>query len=152
MWLKRNPAPTCRVCNHPLNCIHILSSKPTLSPGRGAAGSFPFPGCMYRDQHQQQSLLLGWAVCSVASVVPDSLQPCGLQPARLLCPWAFPGTNTGAGCHFLLQGIFLTQGSNPSLLHLLHWQVSCLPLAPPGKPLLGWQFLILEGLPSTISL
>ena len=26
-------------------------------------------------------------------------------------------------CHFLLQGIFLTQGSNPRLLCLLHWQV-----------------------------
>ena len=31
--------------------------------------------------------------------------------ARLLCPWDFPGKNTGAGCHFLLQSIFLTQGS-----------------------------------------
>ena len=32
-----------------------------------------------------------------------------LQPARLLCPWDSPGTNTGVGCHFLLQGIFPTQ-------------------------------------------
>jgi len=38
-------------------------------------------------------------------------------PARLLCPWDFLDKNTGAGCHFLLQGIFLTQGSNPRLLH-----------------------------------
>ena len=29
----------------------------------------------------------------------------------------FPGESTGVGCHFLLQGIFLTQGSNPGLLH-----------------------------------
>ena len=36
----------------------------------------------------------------------------------------FPGKNTGVGCHFLLQGIFLTQGSNPHLLCLLHWQAS----------------------------
>ena len=36
--------------------------------------------------------------------------------------------NTGVGCHFLLQGIFLTQGSNPHLLSLLHWQVDSLPL------------------------
>ena len=42
------------------------------------------------------------------------------QPHRLLCPWAFPGKNTGVGCHFLLQGIFLTQGSNPSNLCVLH--------------------------------
>ena len=41
----------------------------------------------------------------------------GLQLARLLCPWNSPGKNTGVGCHALLQGIFLTQGSNPDLLH-----------------------------------
>ena len=40
----------------------------------------------------------------------DSLQPHGLQPTRLLCPWNFPGKNTGVGCHFLLQGIFPTRG------------------------------------------
>ena len=39
---------------------------------------------------------------------------------RLLCPWDFPSKNTGVGCHALLQGIFLAQGSNPSLLGLLH--------------------------------
>ena len=31
-------------------------------------------------------------------------------------------------CHFLLQRIFLTQGSNPSLLYLLHWQAYSLRL------------------------
>ena len=36
----------------------------------------------------------------------------------------FPGKNTGVGCHFLLQGIFPTQGSNSCLLHLLHGQVN----------------------------
>ena len=35
---------------------------------------------------------------------------------RLLCPWNSPHKNTGVGCHFLLQGIFLTQGLNLSLL------------------------------------
>ena len=34
------------------------------------------------------------------------------SPSRLLCPWHFPGKNTGVGCHFLLQRIFLTQGLN----------------------------------------
>lgn len=38
------------------------------------------------------------------------------------------------GCHFLRQGIFPTQGLNPRLLHLLHWHVDSLTLAPPGKP------------------
>ena len=55
-------------------------------------------------------------VCSVASVVSDSLRPYGLQATRLLCPWNSPGKNTGIGGHALLQKIFLTQGSNPCLL------------------------------------
>ena len=51
------------------------------------------------------------------SVISDSLWPNGPKPTRLLCPWNFPGKSTGVGCHSLLQGIFLTQGSNPGLLH-----------------------------------
>ena len=54
------------------------------------------------------------------SVVSDSLKPHRLQPARLLCPWDFSGKNTGVGCRFLLQGLFLTQGANWHLLCLLH--------------------------------
>ena len=50
------------------------------------------------------------------------------------CPWDSPGKNTGVGCHALLQGIFPIQGSNLCLLCLLHCQVGSLPLAPPGKP------------------
>ena len=42
-----------------------------------------------------------------------------------------PGKNTGECSHALLQGIYITQGSNPCLLCLLHWQVGSLPLAPP---------------------
>ena len=70
------------------------------------------------------------------SVVSDSLQPHGLYPSRLLCPWDFPGKNTGMGCHFLLQGIFLTQGSNWYLLGVPHWQADSLPWAShPGIPI-----------------
>ena len=47
----------------------------------------------------------------------DSLQPHGLQPARLLCPWNIPGKNTRMSSCSLLQGIFQTQGLNPGLLH-----------------------------------
>ena len=42
----------------------------------------------------------------------------------------FPRQESGVGCHFLLQEIFPTQGSN---LHLLHWQVSFL-LSHLGSP------------------
>ena len=58
------------------------------------------------------------------------------QPARLLCPWDFSGKNTEVSCRFLLQEIFPTQGSNPPLLHLLHWQADSLPTEPLRKPVL----------------
>ena len=66
-------------------------------------------------------------------VVSHVLGPldCSPHPApRALGPWDFPGKNAGVGCHFLLQGIFLTQGSNPSPLH---WQADSLPLNHQGS-------------------
>ena len=51
---------------------------------------------------------------------------------RLFCPWESPGKNTTVGCHALLLGIFLTQESNPSLLH---WQAESLPLSPLEGPI-----------------
>ena len=42
---------------------------------------------------------------------------CDPGPTRFFRPWDFPGNNTGVGCHFLRKGTFLTQGSNPALLH-----------------------------------
>ena len=48
------------------------------------------------------------------------------------------------GCHILLQGIFLTQGSNPALLHLLHWQAGSLPLVSPGKPMINFELICIN--------
>ena len=62
-------------------------------------------------------------------VVSDSSQAPGLKPTRLLCPWNFSGKNTGMGCHFLLQGILPTQGSN---MHLL--RADSLPVSYLGSP------------------
>ena len=55
---------------------------------------------------------MGECVCSVMS---DFSRPHGLQPDRFLYAWNSPGK--GVGCHSLLQGIFLTQGSNQGLPH-----------------------------------
>ena len=52
-----------------------------------------------------------------------------------------PGENTGVDCHALLQGVFLTQGLDPRLLCLLHWQVNSLPLVPLGKPQIHYIFI-----------
>ena len=66
---------------------------------------------------------------------------CWLIAKSFVTPWSvacqaslslgFPRQNTEMGCHFLLQGIFLTQGWNP---HLLHWQVDSFALSQQGSP------------------
>ena len=68
----------------------------------------------YAIEAKAHFLVLCVLSCSVES---STLQPHGLQPARLLCPWDCPGKDTGVGCHFLLQGIFPTQGLNLGLLN-----------------------------------
>ena len=54
-------------------------------------------------QYVVMSLHCQHRMCAVTSVLPCSLLPYGLQPARLLCPWDSPGENTAVGCHALLQ-------------------------------------------------
>ena len=66
-----------------------------------------------------EGIFISRCVCALhtQSHLTDLLQPHGLYPTRFLCPWDFPGKSTRVGCHFLLQGIFPTQGSNPGLPH-----------------------------------
>ena len=68
-------------------------------------------------------------VCAGHSVMPNSATPSTVA-LRLRCPCDFPDNNIGVGCHFLLQGIFTTQGTNPGLLHC-RWNFTT---EPPGKP------------------
>ena len=73
--------------------------------------------------------------CLGSKSYPTLLQPHGLQPTRLLCPQDFPSKNTGMGCHFLLQRIFLVQDQTQSSCC-----VSCIAggffiTEPLGKPL-----------------
>ena len=49
-------------------------------------------------------------------------------------PLSMGFSRQGVGCHALLLGIFLTQGSNLHLFGLLPWQAGSLPPEPPGKP------------------
>ena len=57
----------------------------------------------------------------------------GLWPASLLCPWDFPGKNTGVGCHFLLQGIFPARGLSLGPLCLQRWQAHSFPRSHLGS-------------------
>ena len=105
------------------------------------------PWCHLSFMHSWKSLFswhhflcvfLRW-VCSVWMCLVIqlclSLWPHRLQPTRLPCPWDFPDKNTGVGCPFLLQGTLSTQGLNPRVLSLRHWQVDSLSRAQPGRPL-----------------
>ena len=104
------------------NCRLQLNSEPKRSSSNDKVGLKSISGtqnigcypCTSYAFQQRVALLLSRPVMS------DSLQPHGLQPARLLCPKDFLGKSTGVGCHFLLQGIFPTQGSIPWLLWPLH--------------------------------
>ena len=64
------------------------------------------------------------SLCNPMNYGPSGISVHGILQTRILEWVAMP----------LLQGIFPTQGSNPQLLCLLHWQGGSLPLAPPGKP------------------
>ena len=83
------------------------SWRPVTVEGAGRAGR---GGGRSRGGHMCMSVLSH-------SVVSNSLRPRGLEPARLLCPWASPAKSAGVGCHALFQGIFPSQGWNPGLLH-----------------------------------
>ena len=76
---------------------------------------------------------LSSAIYPLISLMSDPLWSLELWSSRLHCPWDSPGKDNGLCCHFLLQGIFQTWGSNPCLICLLHWKVGSLPVAPPGK-------------------
>ena len=60
---------------------------------------------------------------SLIKTIMSCLHTCMLSCVSFATPW------TGTSCHFLLQGIFLTQGLNLGLLRLLHLQADSLPLS-----------------------
>ena len=107
--------------------------------------SYLFPNCLPREDSLCLPVLCGISGL-IASSAPSLVYAKSLQSCLTLCdptdcgpPGSSvhgdsTGKHTGVGCHFLLQGIFPTQGLNPHLLNLLHWQAGSLPLVPPQKP------------------
>ena len=82
----------------------------------------------------QQVCFFLYALCvCVCSVVSDSETPWIIAHQAPLS-MKFYSKKTGVGCHFLIQGIFPTQGLNPSLLCFLQWQADSLTLRHLGSP------------------
>ena len=104
-------------------CLYTVSSH-SIMPVRSSPER-------WKGLSSEISLWLSVYVCSVALVVSNSLWPYGLQPARLLSPWASPGKNTGMGCCALLggspdPGIKPVSPVSPALRRI--------PTGPLGKP------------------
>ena len=121
----------------------LLASQPHLC--RFLHLALPIARCLLFSLHDfvvglsTIPLSLGSTTAPGAKFVPACLVvsdflTLGLQPTSFFCPWGFLGKNTGAGCHFLLQGIFQTQGSNLHLLCLLHCRQILYPLSPQERP------------------
>ena len=132
-------------------CVITLSHVAWLrclggsSTGRGWLFTLPAGS---RDPTQRVPKgVCAWLLCSMCILpAPVCMHAKSLQLSQTLyntmngslpgssVHWDSPGKNTEVGCHFLLQGIFVTQGSKLHLLHLLPWQLNSLPLVPPGEP------------------
>ena len=89
-------------------------------------------------RHAYKMYYIIYTACMHAKLLqwcPTLCHPMDCSPPVSSVHGDSPVKNTGVGCHVLLQGSFPTQGSNPRLLGLLHWQADSLPIAPPGKPI-----------------
>ena len=93
----------CKNSIRTLKMVHIKKSLRNKN-GREKINSMPM-------------MQVNFCCCCSVTKSCRTLLFCDPMVCRLLCPWDFPGKSTGMGCHFLLQGIFPTQGSNPCLLH-----------------------------------
>ena len=123
----------------------VLTTGP---PEKSLSWNFCSPAALSDDswhffarKHFLEGALSVWSFPSVRWLLcarsPSHVRLFGdprLYSTRLLCPWDFPGKNTGVGCHFLLQGIFPTQGSSLSLPSTA-LAGGCFTTEPPEKPL-----------------
>ena len=99
----------------------------SVRPHRGSPPGSPIPGILQARTLEWVAISSGMLVSAKKSICNMCVHACSVvsnclqrQHTRLLCPWDSPGKNTRIGCHFLLQHIFPTQGSNLYFLHLHH--------------------------------
>ena len=90
-------------------------------------------GVAYKGRHTLWETALSVPVLRCLGCA-QCLQPSGLHPARLLCPWDFPGKDTGVGCHAFLQRSCWTLLNLAVILSFfMNSQAGSLQLVPPGK-------------------
>ena len=116
---RRLSASTGIMSNHPTD---VLSKKLEQNQLYGEV--------INKETTQPKDFLCGAKSLQLCLILCD---PMACRPPVSSVHGDSPGKNTGVGCHAILQGILLTQGSKMHLLFLLHWQAGSLPLAPPGK-------------------
>ena len=123
-------------CSLPASSVHEIFQAIVLE---WIAISFSGGSSQPRDRTQVSRIagrfftLYEPQIRSVTRSCPTLCNPMDCSLPGSSFPWNFPGKNTAVGCHFLLQVIFQTQGSNPSLLHLLPWQAESVPLCHWGS-------------------
>ena len=125
-WIGSTRGVLCRTLEGAVDgCQSARRTTSTLSLQTSDSASVHLPCAVlveslkagYSFELHLKGHLLSRSGSAGCSVVSDSLRPHGLQTARLLGPWDFPGSTTGVGSHLFLQGIFPTQGLNLGLLH-----------------------------------
>ena len=104
-----------------------LLSEPPGKPKNTGVGSPSLLQGIFETQESNWGLLHGRQILYELNYQGSEVKSLG----RLRLFATFPGNSTGVDCHFLLQGIFPTQGSNPGLPHCR--QILYLS-EPPGKP------------------
>ena len=108
---KMDQVPPCSGIIRSISCLFWSSSSAKLC-------------CLFRAVLRNlilRSLILGVFIRKKESEVTQSCltlcNPMDYSTPRLLCSWNFSGKSTGVHCHFLLQCISPTHGSNLGLLH-----------------------------------
>ena len=118
----------------------MVQSLRYWAPNAGVMGSIPDWGTKilhasrYSWKKEYERFHIWVSVVLVTQSSPILWDSVDYKPVRLLCPWNFPGKNTGVDRHSLLQGIFPAWGSNPGLLH--GRQILC-SLSHQGSPYLN---------------
>ena len=110
--MKCVSAQSCPILCNPVGC-RPPGSCPWDFPGKNTEVGCHF---LLQGNRMKGSVYIHNSVL-VAQTCLILCDPHGLQPAGLLCSQNSLGKNTGVDSHSLLQGIFLTQGMNPGLLH-----------------------------------